>query len=1248
MSFVTKKLFGLAVLLAMLGLPLSSALAQINYGSVRGLAKDSQGAVIPDAIVTLTNVGTKLVRTAKTNGNGEYDFTSVTPGDYEVTVSLKGFKTFKEPATVELGGTATVDVALQVGSTGEVVDVRAAEPLIDTASASGGQSFTSQQLTELPNLGRNPFVFEKLDNNVTAVGDPRYVRAEDQSGSSAVSIAGAPIGSNSYVVDGIPTSTSSGGVTFIPSPEAVSDAKTQANTYDAEVGRTGGGVGNTSLKSGTSSYHGTLWGETRQTNWSANSWLNKHTNYLVAGVLQGPVTPRPDVTTYLYAGAFGGPVPFANKFKYTKDTFFYVTEEGYRQAQPLTGSGQLIVPTANEAAGNFTGDPIRVFDPTSPFALGASGCLPTVSCRTNIITGNLNGVPTQNVIPASYLNPIGSWIAGNAYPSPTNTNTYGNYNSQRSDDFKTRSDMYSGKLDHTFAPWWSSNISYVHLATQEPSGDFYGNKGNFSSDGKLIRFNDATSFYNVFTINPTTIATLGYGFNRYYSVTYPYGLGFNLATGFGGAGFSSSFLASDQSQFGGKYTFPTIAVTQNSSGSFAGLGSGFGGRSIPSATHNFVAGVQKTVGKQNIKAGYVYRALHVANDPIGTNPSFGFPGNYTTVDGKSSTNSATGSGLADLEMGLADTAGIGQSTGKFNERASYHALYVQDDFRASDKLTVNLGLRWEYELGEREANNQLTVGFDPSITYTIPTVTVGSVVEGGATAHGGLVFAGTPGYPIHTANQSHTKFSPRIGVAYEIRKGTVFQGGFGVFYGPEAIAAYQAGYSQASAYSAGTGGNITSAILPSQLGTNAYLSNPFSGGTNGVIAAPSGNTLGKYTSVGSTVSVVDFNRKDPLVQQYSAAIEHQLPYATVIKVGYVGAHAKNFPLAVNINQLPDGLMAQFAAASAAGSTTSYATAAAVNPYYLPSVSNGTTSYATGTTGANTTSVPAGQLLLPFPQYSTVTLSESAGYSLYNAFNVKVTKRATKGLTIIFAYTWASNWDNLYSGGSTLNGTNGPADNYNLKGEYARAVNDIPNRFSAGITYALPVGRGQQFFSSMPKYLDYLLGGYNVDAIIVRQDGGPIGVSQGTSISNTFGVSGFGGQARPNLTGINPCLSGGPESRVDAAGNVQYFNVAAFSGTRAFTYGNAPRSLPCKGPGLSNTDLNVEKNFKVGERVTLRFTAEALNVFNVPQFALTSTSLPTTSTGVGTAPTYKAAENTTGALNQINYNRFIQMGGRIIF
>ena len=181
--------------------------------------------------------------------------------------------------------------------------------------------------------------------------------------------------------------------------------------------------------------------------------------------------------------------------------------------------------------------------------------------------------------------------------------SYGSlWNLQRADDFKTRSDMYSGKLTIPSSPGGAVTPRMRNLATQEPSGNFYGNKGNFSSDAKLVRFNDATSLYNVFTINPTTIATVGYGFNRYYSVSFQYGLGFNLASGFGGAGFSSGFLANDQAKDGSQFSFPSFTVT-HAQPEATPLGGGFGGRSIPSATHNFVLGIQKTVGKQSLKAG---------------------------------------------------------------------------------------------------------------------------------------------------------------------------------------------------------------------------------------------------------------------------------------------------------------------------------------------------------------------------------------------------------------------------------------------------------------------------------------------------------------------------------------------------------------------------------------------------------------------------------------------------------------------
>ena len=555
MSTIQSKVQRICLLLAVLLFAAVPGFSQTTYGTVRGIVKDPQGAALGGAEVILTNQGTGITRSSKTSASGEYQFTAIEPGTYGVAVSMAGFKKVEDKGiAVDTGTTATVDLAMSLGGTSETVEVLAVEPLIDNANANGGQNFTSQQLTELPNLGRNPFVFEKLDAAVTPVGDPRYVRAEDQTGQSTISVAGAPVGANNFAVDGIPISQSNGGVTFIPSLEAVSDVKVQANTYDAEVGRAGGGFFNTTLKSGTDQYHGVLYGVTRQTNWSANSFVNNQTPVSVGGVVTSPTTPRPAVETYLYAGAFGGPVPFSEKSRWTKNTYFWIVEEGYRQAQPLTGTGTNIVPTPAELAGDFTADVtgtpavsggcltnasslsgIVLFDPTTTGTLNCPGTGSTAATSETraVLQGMKNGIPTANVIPASYINPIGQGIA-NAYPACNFncTGAGGSNNYFTADDFKTRSDMYSGKLDHTFTSWWSATLSYVHLATQEPTGSFVHTIDN--SDGILHRFNDATAFNNVFQVNATTIVTAGYGFNRYYSHQVPYSFsatgGFNQAT----------------------------------------------------------------------------------------------------------------------------------------------------------------------------------------------------------------------------------------------------------------------------------------------------------------------------------------------------------------------------------------------------------------------------------------------------------------------------------------------------------------------------------------------------------------------------------------------------------------------------------------------------------------------------------------------------------------------------------------------
>ena len=1185
---------------------------QTNTGAIRGNITDAQGAKINGANVFLTNSATNVTRTTATNSSGDYGFVALDPSTYSLRVEAPGFASLeRRDITVAIGFTLTMDQLLKASSTNETIDVLAETPIIDTASAANGQTFTAQQLQDLPNMGRNPFILEKLDNNVISQGDPRFVRAEDLNGTTSLSVAGAPLGANTYVVDGIPISTSNGTVTFIPSLEAVADAKVQANTYDAEVGRTGGGVFNTTLKSGSDSYHGVLYGETRQTAWSANTWFGNHNTWTdSAGMTHPGPAPRPDNTTYLYTGAFGGPVPFSNRFRWLQKTFFWVAEDGYRQAQPYTGSTtKLYVPTLAERQGDFSADNITLYDPTSPFV---------GSMRSRILPGNK--------IPVPLINPIGAAIA-NTFPAPTTNTTYGTgqANYFGSDNYKTRSDEYSAKLDHVFTPWWTGAVSYVHNASQEPGGNIIHVLA--AARGVLTRYIDGTAVNSVFTLNPTTVLTVGYGFNRSYNSTPQYSDGFDQESDFryNGAdyGFPSAYVSQLQSK-----TYPTITLTGVTNA--ASLGAASTGPTIQTS-RNVVIGLSKTLGRNNLRVGYVFRGMSYFNSPAtGGNGSYTFNGQYTSANGASISNGPQA--IADLLLGLPSSASLTINTTGLNMNAHYHAAYIQDDLRLSSRLTLNVGLRYEYELGQRETSNRYNVGFDSNASYSFPAA------AGSVAARGGLAFAGVNGYPIHSGSQSHAKFSPRIGAAYELKPGTVLRGGFGLFYSAVGLTPNAIGYNQTTAY---TTGNVTT---PVTAGPSAYLSNPFGGN----VLQPSGNSLGLLTGVGGAISAPSFDRAFPYVYQYSLDLQQELPFGFALKVGYVGAQAKNFPNDVNVNQLPDSVLSSYA-----GSGQNLA-AKVANRYYAASIGG----YPSTGVIANST-VPLAQTLLPYPQFTSVMLSKSNGHSLYNSLALKVQKRLSRGLSVLATYTWASNWDNFYgnpiSGLSTLNPNPGPQNYNNPEGEWARATNNIPNRLAVGATWSLPIGRGQLVLGQANRVWNAVVGGWQINDITIIQNGEPLPVIQTNLSAGTFGTTGVGGVVqRPNLIpGSSPCRSGSPQSRLGGENGARtYFNLDAFIPAAPYTYGNAPRTLNCYGPGYNNSDISVAKDIKLSERVNLQFRAEALNAFNTPQFARPDTTLTFSKTDPASSTytyTPSASNTSTGSITaQLGYSRIVQLGGRLSF
>jgi hypothetical protein len=1233
----------------------TSASAQTNYGGIRGEVKDIQGASIPGAQVTLTNEGTKVSRTAVTNGTGIYIFGGVDPGSYTVSITLPGFKKSQTKGNVvSLGATTTVDAALEIGATTDSVEVTADSLVLNTASASGGQLFTAKQVEDLPLLGRNPFMLEAFDANVVLLGDPRYVRAEDQTGSSQVSLAGAPSNSNSYVVDGIPISTSSGGVTFIPALESVEDAKIQSNTYDAEIGRSGGGIFASSLKSGSAQYHGVLYGETRQTGWSSNLWYDT--------ISPAHFTATPNDTTYLYEGGFGGPL-FPNWLKkphWLENTFFWVDEAGYRQGQPLAGvTTSFYVPTAAERTGDFSADATYpLYDPTQRGANGASTCRLSKLGDCGVIGGTTDPL---NVIPASYINPIGLFTA-NAFPLPNSANLYGGTNfTNNGTSFKSRDDTYSGKLEHTFAPWYTASASYVHSAIQEPSGNAL--IVPYANSTKLLRYTDATAINNTITINPTTLLTVAYGFNRYYSASFQYSTGFNAATGFGGTGFSPAFAGLLQSA-----TFP--AITLSGVSSTASIGAANSGPTVY-ASHNVVTVISKVIGKHNLKAGYEYRGFDVYTNPTtGGEGAFTFDGQYTNATGATNANSP--GAIADLLIGAPSAASLTLNSGVFINTEGYHAVFLQDDYRLNEKITFNAGLRYEYELGQSEQRNRYNVGFDPNATYSYTggTATAPTTVN----AKGGLAFAGINGYPTHCCANSHTKYSPRVGVSYAPTKDLVIHAGYGVYFAPIGIAAATSGYSQTSNYSPG------SATGPVAVGKNAYLSNPFSTG----VLLPTGNTLGALTGLGGsftgsstyafTTGLQDFHKRNPFVEQYSVDMEQHFAYDILVKIGYYGAHARNWTNYTNINQVPDAVLATYAPGGAnAGVNLSTGPGGAkpANPYYSKVNIGGLPP--TGVVAS--ANVAQGQLLLPFPQFGAVYEIESTGYSNYNSLVVKGEKRMTKGLTVLATYTWSANWDNIWSTGSQIYSTYGPQDAYNPKKEYARSLNSIPNRYTLTASYDLPFGRGQKFLGNTNKIVDEIVGGWQINDEWIIQNGVPVSVIQTDLSSGTYGTTGVGGTyQRPNVVGDihSACVSGSPQGRLGTATSYftekAYINPVAFSPALPYTYGNAPRTLPCRNPGYDSSNVAIYKEFNLSHGFHFQFRAEALNAFNTPEFGTPSQTLGLTTAGTtNCAPTSsglstqaciagytdipkagQSAQTLGNITTTIGFARIIQLGGRLSF
>src|SRR6266849_6345702 len=490
--------------------------AQSYFGGVRGAISDAGAGAMADVKVTLIDEATNISRSALSNAQGEYVFSAVNPATYTLSAEAPGFKKFQNRGIVV--GTqqfVTIDFKLEVGQVNESVQVTEEAPLMETSNASTGQVVDRQKLIDLPNLCRNPFMMARIAPNVVQAGDPRFNRMQDQSGSSQISIAGGPVRGNNYLLDGVPITNSTNLAIIIPTIESVQEVKIQANTYDAEMGRTGGGVFNTFLKSGSNEYHGSLFGYLRETDWQANTFFNNR-----SGI------DRPNQPFKNFGGSTGGPISIPKLYNGKNRTFFWIGAEGYRQISPLTKD--LAVPTAAERVGDFSnsitksGTPDTIYDPLS----------------TTTVDGVITRTPfAGNIIPQGRINPIGLALAS-YFPAQRRTARYlGDWNFTGNGSLFDRANQQTGKLDQVFTNWWRANLSYLHYNSREPSGNLFQ---SLSAPGATLLYRqvNATQVNNVFTPNATTVVSIRYGFNRYPNFTGTESDGFNPTR----LGFPSSFV----------------------------------------------------------------------------------------------------------------------------------------------------------------------------------------------------------------------------------------------------------------------------------------------------------------------------------------------------------------------------------------------------------------------------------------------------------------------------------------------------------------------------------------------------------------------------------------------------------------------------------------------------------------------------------------------------------------------------------
>jgi outer membrane receptor protein involved in Fe transport len=1087
---------------ALLSLGSVLMLAQTDRGTITGTVTDASGAVIVGAKVTATNTATGISTETSTSGAGVFTVPQLTVGVYRVAVEQSGFKRFvQEGVTVPLGQTVRVNASLELGETSQSIEVQAEAPLLKQDTSELGTTISNQQILDLPlsltGEQRSPATFIRLVPGVvgrgsSSVSNPEAIFSTAVNGGQTLSLE-IQLEGAAILGSNLP-----GDLRILGFPvDAVQEFKMYTNNFAAELGRTGGGVTSFTLKSGTNDIHGSVYEYFR------NEVLNA----------RGFFQPERQVNKQNeYGFTIGGPIKKDKTF-----AFGYFNGFRYRAG---AASAVISLPTEAFRNGNFSsltdasGNLIQLYDPATTKSDGQGGFI-----RDPFV---------GNIIPAERISSVAKALQA-FLPLPNRPGNFLNYTSTGSSG--TSTDQWGFKVDHSISSQNRINVSLAH-SKYEDRGSPTAFSGPMSAAGEatdpiwVARLSDDW-FLRPNIINHGTVA-----YNRNHNRFLP-----------------RDALAGCPAQVGlrgvNEESFcPTLNIA-----SFGQYGPG-GVSIVPENGWNFVDNVTWISGKHTYKFGFDIRAN--GDNTFSTNRDagyFDFGALETSLPGVAN----TGGGYASFLLGAANAGEAWvYGTGSIGNRSRYYAFFLQDDYKVSPKLTLNLGLRYDIQKPRYEVANRIAT-FDP----TLPNPGAGGRL-------GAIRFATDDERTF--ADTDWRQWGPRFGLAYSLDSKTVFRGGYGIYY------------------SAGGAALANGHLLGFTMG---YQSN------NRIVSTDAGVTPAFYLDSGFPVerfprppfidpSVVNngvpyfMAREDahsPYVQNWNINLQRQLPGQILVDAAYVGS--KGTRLISNLlptNQIPTEALG-FGSLLSANINSPEAQAAGIALPYP------------GFDGS------VAQALKPFPQYTNITRPyENSGNSTYHGFQLKVDKRFSQGLAFLVSYTASKILTDTESQLAVPFSTQAQ-DKFDRKAEKSISQNDYPHNLVLSYSYELPFGPGRKYVNQ-GGFAGKLLGGWRFNGIHQYQSGAPLRVIVNNPIPGIAGDF-----LRPNVVAGAQKRSNVSAADFDPEKDV-YINAAAFSIPAPFTLGNAPRWFgDLRKFAYLNEDFSIIKRTSIKERVSIEFRADFINAFN---------------------------------------------------